>query len=74
MHAPADLKVAKPERESFKMAQRMIKFSAQTLPPPGSNIADVSNSVLDLFGVLAIEGHSPQTIAGHMTCLRGKGR
>ena len=48
-----------------------IIFSGIHVPSSCSNIADVSNSVLDLFGVLSVEWHPPETIPSHMTCLGG---
>ena len=42
--------------------------------PLAPNFADVSNSILDLFGVLSVERHPPETIPSHMTCLWGGGR
>ena len=45
------------------------------IPSSCSNIADVSNFVFDLFGVLSVEWHPPETIPSHMTCLLwGEGR
>ena len=36
--------------------------------PLAPTLLNISNSVLDLFGVLSVEWHPPETIPSHMTC------
>ena len=41
------------------------------IPSPGSHVADVSSSGLNLLAVLLVERHSPHPVPRHLTSLQG---